>query len=569
MTATLSKIAIPSLVLAWSLAPATGHAATSTTPASCPTTSSSLNGWYGLLVSGGTLGSNPTPKYLAGALLFNGAGGISGNHVYQGAGISTAASGSYVVNADCSVTIDLSLGGGAVQTYSVALVSGNGEAVGIETDASAVATIDLQAQYSTPTTGLNFTSSSLNGTFAANCSGPAGGYSDTNLVTFANGTLSGTDPYNNGGAFGAANIPYTGTYTVNSDGTFLGSLTVESTPFDFYGVISNTGTEVQYIYSAVNNGVATAAFSSCTGGAALGSVTNPTPGFTLAPTSATLNLTPNQGGTDVITVKDTNGFTGTVSLAVTGVPSGASSAFVGTTLVIFASSSTAPGTYPLTVTGTSGAISATTTVNLVITSTTLKAQTITFPAIAAQKVGATVGLTATATSNLAVTYASTSPSICTVSGSTAAMIAPGTCSITASQVGNTTYAAATPVSQSFTVSGVTAGSFTLSAKSANVVVTPPTCFFVFCFGGTSATDAITVTASGGFSGTVALTVSGLPSGVTGSFKPTSVASGASSTLTLTPASGAATGKSTSLTITGTSGSGASALSATTTITLAY
>jgi hypothetical protein len=112
-------------------------------------------------------------------------------------------------------------------------------------------------------------------------------------------------------------------------------------------------------------------------------------------------------------------------------------------------------------------------------------------------------------------------------------------------------------------------SFTLSPKSASLTVTPPTCIFVFCSGGSSATDGITVIAANGFAGTVSLSVSGLPAGVTATFSPTSVAAGAASTLTLTPASTAGTGKSTTLTVSGTAGSGAAALTATTPIKLSY
>jgi hypothetical protein len=112
---------------------------------------------------------------------------------------------------------------------------------------------------------LNFTNSSLNGTFAASCIGPATQQSDLNLVTFSNGSLAGTDPYNNDGSAQTSNDPYTGTYTINSDGTFSGSLVVAGTPFDYYGVISNSGAKVEYIYSAVSNGTPTAAFASCTG----------------------------------------------------------------------------------------------------------------------------------------------------------------------------------------------------------------------------------------------------------------------------------------------------------------
>lgn len=262
----IKKLAFPCLLVAWLASPTAAHAATESRPAttSCATSLSSLNGWYGLLVAGATTGTSSTPKYLVGALLFNAAGGITGTHVYSGAGVTNAATGGYVVNTDCTVSITLNVGSSAAQVYTVAVKQSN-EAVGIETDASAVATIDLQPQYATVTTGLNFTNSSLNGTYAASCYGPAGGYSDLNLVTYSNGTLAGTDPYNNGGTHIVANNPYSGSYTVNSDGTFAGSLTVDGTPFDFNGVISNSGAKVQYIYSGVSNGTATAAFASCSG----------------------------------------------------------------------------------------------------------------------------------------------------------------------------------------------------------------------------------------------------------------------------------------------------------------
>ena len=66
---------------------------------------------------------------------------------------------------------------------------------------------------------------------------------------------------------------------------------------------------------------------------------------------------------------------------------------------------------------------------------------------------------ATASSTLAVTFTSTTPSICTVnSGGLVDMIIPGTCTITAAQAGGSaggkTYAAAPPVSRSFTVNPV-------------------------------------------------------------------------------------------------------------------
>src|SRR5262245_4396368 len=91
---------------------------------------------------------------------------------------------------------------------------------------------------------------------------------------------------------------------------------------------------------------------------------------------------------------------------------------------------------------------------------------------------------------------------------------------------------------SLTVSAVSTPNFSLTATNATVVQ-----------GGT-ASSAIGVTPSGGFTGSVALTVSGLPSGVTASFNPASTT--ASSTLTFT-ASATATVGTANVTVTGTSG----------------
>lgn len=66
-----------------------------------------------------------------------------------------------------------------------------------------------------------------------------------------------------------------------------------------------------------------------------------------------------------------------------------------------------------------------------------------------------VTLRATASSGLTVAYTSNAPSVCTVSGLQATLVAPGSCSITATQPGNATYAPAAPVSQGFNVTQAT------------------------------------------------------------------------------------------------------------------
>ena len=99
------------------------------------------------------------------------------------------------------------------------------------------------------------------------------------------------------------------------------------------------------------------------------------------------------------------------------------------------------------------------------------AQTITFATIPAQKVGTPLMLSATASSGLSVSFTSTTPGICTVSGTTATFVASGTCSIDASQPGNSTYAAAAQVVRSFTVTGV-AQTITFATIPAQKVGTP-------------------------------------------------------------------------------------------------
>ena len=80
------------------------------------------------------------------------------------------------------------------------------------------------------------------------------------------------------------------------------------------------------------------------------------------------------------------------------------------------------------------------------------AQSITFDKIPDQIFGILpFAIPAKASSGLPVSFASTTPAVCTVSGSTLNIVAAGVCSITASQAGNASYLPATPVSQSFTV----------------------------------------------------------------------------------------------------------------------
>jgi LPXTG-motif cell wall-anchored protein len=83
------------------------------------------------------------------------------------------------------------------------------------------------------------------------------------------------------------------------------------------------------------------------------------------------------------------------------------------------------------------------------------AQTITFSA-PIDRVFSVTPFTATATSDssLLVTLTSSTMSVCTVSGFQVTMLTAGLCTLTASQVGNSTYLSATDVVRSFTITSV-------------------------------------------------------------------------------------------------------------------
>jgi hypothetical protein len=195
------------------------------------------------------------------------------------------------------------------------------------------------------------------------------------------------------------------------------------------------------------------------------------PDFSLSASPTSLTVTQGASGNSTITVHDVGGFTGSVSLSASGLPSGVTATFgtnptTSTSVVTFNASSTATtGTATVTITGTSGSLTHTTTVSL-------------------------------------------------------------------------------------TVNAPAQPDFSLSASPSSLTVKQ----------GTSGSSTITVTDVGGFTGSVTLSNSALPSGVTASFGTNPTTS--TSVLTFTASSTATTGTST-ITVTGTSGT----LTHTTTISL--
>jgi 2',3'-cyclic-nucleotide 2'-phosphodiesterase (5'-nucleotidase family) len=106
---------------------------------------------------------------------------------------------------------------------------------------------------------------------------------------------------------------------------------------------------------------------------------------------------------------------------------------------------------------------------------TLAVQTIDFPQPAPAALDAgPVTLAAIASSGLPVTFASQTLGVCTVDGVTVTLVALGTCTVRASQLGDATHAAAASVSRSFTVSA--------SVGSPVQIPVPPWALLVFAIG---------------------------------------------------------------------------------------
>jgi hypothetical protein len=153
----------------------------------------------------------------------------------------------------------------------------------------------------------------------------------------------------------------------------------------------------------------------------------------------------------------------------------------------------------------------------------LTVQTITFPNPGTQTLGvAPITLTATASSSLPVSYSVISGPAA-VSGSTLTITGVGSVMVRATQSGNTTYAAATPVSVSFAV--VATPTYTLAGS--------PT---ISLAAGSSATVTLSLTSTN-YAGTVILAASSNSTAVSASASAVTLTAGSSATSTLTITAG--------------------------------
>jgi subtilase family serine protease len=297
--------------------------------------------------------------------------------------------------------------------------------------------------------------------------------------------------------------------------------------------------------------------------------------FTLSASPSSVTVTQGSSGTSTITVTDVGGFSGSVTLAASGLPSGVTATF-GTnpttstsTLTLTASSTATTGTATVTITGTSGSLTATTTVSLTVNSTTtpnfsVSASPTSVTVVQGSSGTSTITVTSTGGFDSATTLsASGLPSGVTATFSTNPVTPPANGSAT-SVLTLTASSSATVGTATVTVtgtSGSTAHSTTISltvsasgTKNFTLSLSPSS--FTIDERGTVGTT-LTITSVDGFSGSVELSVNEFPSGVsaTASSNPVSVPANGTATVIIDwSASRRAPTGTTTIELIGTSGS---------------
>lgn len=279
--------------------------------------------------------------------------------------------------------------------------------------------------------------------------------------------------------------------------------------------------------------------------------------FFLGSSPSSRTVTPGAPATYDITISPSGGFTDEVTLSVSGLPSGANAGFsqnpstAASMLSITTSSSTPVGTYPLTITGVSGSLTHTTTATLIVLVPDFT--------LAASPSSRTVTAGGSTTYSVTVSLVGgfTGPVDLSVSGLPAganAGFAPNPAT-SASTLSVTTTSGTSAGTYPLIITGVSGGlthttpvSLVVTVPDFALTASPQTRSIAI---GASTTYTFTITPSGGFTGSVALSVAGLPANSTASFAPNPVTS--TSTMSVTTSASTPVGTST-LTVTGASGS---------------
>jgi cellulase/cellobiase CelA1/aryl-phospho-beta-D-glucosidase BglC (GH1 family) len=283
------------------------------------------------------------------------------------------------------------------------------------------------------------------------------------------------------------------------------SLTQVLTNFDVYAAAGNAqwvAVEKTFPATASSSGQVVIQFT-------LGAVQNPlvngiviasavtNPSFTLAASPVSLSLVQGASGASTITVTSVNGFTGTVTYAASGLPSGVTASFSGNVLTLAASSTATVGASTVTVTGTSGSLTATTKVALTVTAKPVPSFTLSASPASLSLVQGTSG-----TSTITVTPVNGFTG--TVTYTTSTLPSGVTASFSGNVLTLTASSTATVGTSTVTITG-TSGSLSATTTVALAVTQKPT--GVACH----AVYAISSQYSGGFGATITVTNTGTTS----------------------------------------------------------
>jgi hypothetical protein len=221
---------------------------------------------------------------------------------------------------------------------------------------------------------LNFLGAGMNGNQASQSF--VVHYSDGTSTTFIQNISDWFTPQNYAGESTAATMPYRDSSNGSRDNrTFY---------LYAYSFALNSSKTVNSITLPNNGNIEVLAITLIAAGGG-------SPDFSLSAAPSSLTVNQGSSGMSTITVNALNGFTGSVSLSASGLPSGVTASFNPTsttstsTLTLTASSTAATGTTTVTVTGTSGGLTHTTTISLTVASTGLPAAPSNLTATASKK----------------------------------------------------------------------------------------------------------------------------------------------------------------------------------------
>jgi hypothetical protein len=301
---------------------------------------------------------------------------VSGTFAYSPAAVTVLAVGSQTLSvtftptnaanytpstATASVTLTVNKATPTITWVTPAAISYGTKLSGTQLDASS--TVAGTFAYS-PASGtvLGVGNNSLTATFTP-----------TNTTDYTTATASVTLTVNKGTPAITWGAPKAITYGTALSATQLDATATVAGTFAYSpaaGTVLSAGQQTLNVTFTPTN---TADYATATAKVTL--TVNPAPSFTLSASPASLTVVQGASGKTTITVSGKNGFTGGVTLAASGLPSGVTAAFgtnpaTGTSvLTLTASSTAATGTATVTINGTSGSLTASTTVALTISCT--------------------------------------------------------------------------------------------------------------------------------------------------------------------------------------------------------